>query len=72
MMLQACLGISVDALNFRVVLKSPTLPSGIDRVSIRGLATPTGSVDLTVHRHLGTLTTNVERRSGRLDVVVLD
>jgi glycogen debranching enzyme len=72
MMLQACLGISVDAIHFRVVLRAPALPSGIDRVSIRGLSTPAGSVDLTVHRHLGTLSANVERRSGRLDVVVLD
>jgi glycogen debranching enzyme len=72
MMLQACLGISVDALHSRVVLRAPSLPSGIDRVSIRGLGVGSGTVDLTVHRYLGTLSANVERRSGRLDVVMLN
>ena len=72
MMLQACLGISVDALRSRVVLRSPSLPACIDRVSIRGLTVGSASVDLTVHRYLGTLSANVERRSGRLDVVILN
>jgi glycogen debranching enzyme len=71
MMLQACLGISVDALGHRVVVRAPALPSVIDRVSVRGLRTSEGSVDLAIHRHLGVLSTDVERRSGHLDVALL-
>jgi hypothetical protein len=70
-MLQACLGISVDALGHRVVVRAPALPSVIDRVSLRGLRTSEGSVDLTIHRHLGVLSTDVERRSGHLDLALL-
>ncbi len=71
MMLQACLGLSVDATRSRVVLRSPCLPHGVDHISIRGLAVGFASVDLTVHRYHGTVSANVERRSGRLDVVML-
>jgi glycogen debranching enzyme len=71
MMLQACLGLSMDATRSRVVLRSPSLPHCVERLSIRGLSLGTGSVDLTVNRHGATVGANVERRSGRLDVVIL-
>jgi hypothetical protein len=71
MMLQACLGLSMDATTSRVVLRSPSLPKCVDRLSIRGLTLGSGSVDLTVHRYGSSFSANVERRSGRLDVVIL-
>jgi glycogen debranching enzyme len=71
MMLQACLGLSMDATTSRVVLRSPSLPKCVDRLSIRGLSLGSGSVDLTVHRYGTSFGANVERRSGRVDVVIL-
>jgi glycogen debranching enzyme len=71
MMLQSCLGLSVDAARARLILRSPALPAGINRVSIRSLQIGSATVDLTVHRYLGSVSANVERRTGRLDVVML-
>ena len=71
MMLQACLGLSVDATTSRIVLRSPSLPLCVDHLAIRGLSLGSGSVDLTVHRHGASISASVERRSGRLDVVIL-
>jgi glycogen debranching enzyme len=71
MMLQSCLGLSIDAARARLILRSPTLPRGINRVTIRALQIGAACVDLTVHRYLGSMSANVERRTGRLDVVML-
>jgi glycogen debranching enzyme len=72
MMLQACLGLTVDATRSRVLLRSPCLPRSLERVSIRGISVGTaGDVDLTVTRSGGSVAANVERRSGDLEVVVL-
>lgn len=71
MMLQACLGLTIDGGRCRIVLRSPTLPPGIDRVSIRSLSVGSATVDLTIHRTLGSVSVNVDRRDGRVDIVTL-
>jgi glycogen debranching enzyme len=69
--LQACLGLSVDATKSQVAFRYPQLPPSIERLSIRGLVVGRGSVDLTLHRYSGTVGLNVERRTGRVDVAML-
>jgi glycogen debranching enzyme len=67
-MLQACLGLSVDATRGQVCFRYPQLPPTIERLSIRGLLVGRGTVDLTLHRFSGTVGLNVERRTGKVDV----
>ncbi len=71
MMLQACLGLSVEAAHSRIMLRCPCLPEGVDHVSIRSLGVGSDRVDLTVHRYLGSISAKVDRRAGRLDVVIV-
>jgi glycogen debranching enzyme len=70
-MLQACLGLTIDAASGQIAFRYPQLPPRIERVSIRDLAVGDGSVDLTLYRYSGAVGLNVERRSGKLDVAVL-
>jgi glycogen debranching enzyme len=51
LLLQACLGLEVDALRAQVVLDRPILPPGLDQVMIRRLAVGAARVDLVIERH---------------------
>jgi glycogen debranching enzyme len=70
-MLQACLGLSVDATKNQVAFRYPQLPPSVERLSIRGLMVGRGTVDLTLHRYSGTVGVNVERRTGKVEVALL-
>ncbi|MBB5746793.1 amylo-alpha-1,6-glucosidase [Brevundimonas variabilis] len=50
LMLQASLGLSIDAFERTVQIASPTLPVGIDRLSVTGLAVGDACVDLAFQR----------------------
>ena len=50
MMMQACLGLSIDAARKEVRLVRPTLPNGIDQLTLERLAVGDGVVDLTFQR----------------------
>jgi glycogen debranching enzyme len=72
MMLQACLGVDIDAGSGRIMFRYPQLPEDIEKLAIRGLEVGAGSIDLTVHRQSGTAVgVSVERRTGKVDVSVL-
>jgi len=51
MMLQACLGITINANRGEIVLVDPRLPIGIDRLRVEHLRVGDESVDLTFERH---------------------
>ncbi len=70
MLLEACLGISIDAGKREIRLTHPLLPDAIDEVRIRGLSVADASIDLTLHRYAGSVGVGVERRMGKLEVVV--
>jgi len=71
MMLQACLGLSIDAGLAQVTFHHPQLPASIERLSIRGLAVGEASVDLTLHRGgSGAIGVTVDKRVGKLSVSV--
>jgi glycogen debranching enzyme len=53
MMLQACLGLTIDGWRCEVHVERPRLPAGIERLTIRRLAVGEASVDLTFHRFDG-------------------
>jgi glycogen debranching enzyme len=71
MLTEACLGVSIDAPRRQVILSHPSLPDGLDQLRVRGLRIDDAWVDFTVHRYGGSIGVNVERRSGKLDLVVL-
>jgi glycogen debranching enzyme len=71
MMLQACLGLTIDANLGQITFHYPQLPPSIERISIRGLAVGDGSVDLTLYRYSGAVGLNLDRRSGKIDVLML-
>jgi glycogen debranching enzyme len=69
MMLEACLGVSVDARAQRVVFHNPVLPSFLGDLRIRGLRAGDASVDLVLRRHAEDVTIEIARRSGKLEIV---
>ncbi len=71
MMLQACLGLTIDANLGQITFRYPQLPANLERLAIRGLTVGTGSVDLTLYRYSGAVGLNLDRRSGKIDVSVL-
>lgn len=72
MLLQACLGITIDAAEKRVVVTHPRLPIGIDRLEVRRLRFGEFQIDLTVQRIGERVTAFIERQQGpgvvRMDV----
>ncbi len=72
MLLQACLGISIDGSLGCITFRYPQLPEGIQRLTLRGLEVGSASVDLVLNCTSGAVGVSVERRSGRLDVSVLN
>lgn len=55
LMLQACLGLSIDAARLEVRLVRPTLPAGIDRLDVAGLEVGGRRVDLRFQRLEGSV-----------------
>jgi glycogen debranching enzyme len=72
MLLQACLGISIDASLGSITLRYPRLPPGIEHLALRGLEVGTASVDLALNCTAGVVGVSVERRAGKVDVSVLN
>jgi glycogen debranching enzyme len=73
MMLQACLGIEIDAAEGSVRVSSPRLPPALDRLTIEGIqVNKEGAVDLLVHRLEGRVAVLPGPRSDPGVKVVLD
>jgi glycogen debranching enzyme len=71
LLLQACLGLEIDAPNARLSLQRPELPEGLDRVTIRNLQIGEASVDLVLNRHDRDVGVHLDRREGEVEVVVV-
>jgi glycogen debranching enzyme len=69
-MLQACLGLEVDAQANCVSLRAPRLPAFIDWLSVRDLRVRDGSVDLLLQRYPSNVGVEVARKQGTVDVQV--
>jgi len=70
LLLQSVLGISIDALDRQVVLAHPVVPEGFEEIRVKNLEVGEASVDFTVRRHAGSVSVSVERREGKLDLVI--
>ncbi|MBP7527166.1 MAG: amylo-alpha-1,6-glucosidase [Syntrophorhabdaceae bacterium] len=71
LLLESCLGLSVQGSRRKVVFSNPFLPQSLKEVSIRGLRVGEASIDLLATRHEGDVGINVMRREGSVDVEIL-
>ena len=69
MLLQSCLGLSVESAPSRVVFDKPYLPEGIPQLWIKGLSSGTATVDLFFERVHHDVRIEVTDRQGKLDVL---
>jgi glycogen debranching enzyme len=70
LLLQACLGLRVDAVARRVQLAYALLPEEIDWLQMRNLSAGGAEVDLLLTRHGQDVAVTVMRRQGELEIVV--
>lgn len=68
MLLQACLGLSINGEGAEVEIRNPSLPLGIDRLSIEGLSIGDGAIDLTFERQGARVAVHSNSRGPRLRV----
>ena len=71
MLLQACLGLDVDAVNHRVSFTCAVLPESIESLRIVNLRVGDASVDLLLTQHAHDIGITVQRREGQLEVVAM-
>lgn len=72
LLLQACLGLAIDAPQSSVTLRNPLLPERVDEVTLRRLKVgPAGTLDLSCRRHAGDVAVTVLRRDPGIEVIVI-
>ena len=69
LLIQSCLGLTVQGAHNRVVFTKPALPEGIPHLSIRGLRVGDASVDLLFEREYETVRVQVLEKQGDVEVV---
>jgi glycogen debranching enzyme len=70
MMLEACLGISIDAPNGRLILEQPYLPPAVSQLWIRRLRIGPASVDLFFERRDNAARVEIMEKRGEVEVIV--
>jgi glycogen debranching enzyme len=70
MLLQACLGISIDALARRVVVDRARLPASLGEVAIRDLRVAGAVIDLVCRRKDDDVSVTLDRRDGVVEVMI--
>ena len=71
LLLQACLGLNINAAKREVRLIRPMLPSGVDRMTIEGLEVAGARLNLSLQRHEGGVSVAPDAGSDRSIAVVL-
>jgi len=69
MLLQACLGLEIRAGESRIYLHHSALPEKLQHIRIRNLTVGNASVDLVCERYADSVSVNILRRSGELEIV---
>ena len=70
-LLQACLGLEVDAAGESVRLRQPRLPAFLDWLAVRRLCVGESRLDLVLRRHDSSVAVNLLSREGPADVEVM-
>ena len=71
LLLQAVLGLTIQASRARICFRRPMLPEFLDEVSLRNLRVGKSVVDVTLRRHEREVGVHVTHRDGPADVIVL-
>ena len=71
MLLQACLGLEVRASESRVYMYHSALPEQLQHIRIRNLRVGNATVDLSCERYAETVSVNILRRTGHLEIVAI-
>lgn len=71
MLLQACLGLEIRAGESRIYLHHSALPEKLQLIQIRGIKVGNASVDLACERYADSVSVNILRRSGDVEIVAI-
>ena len=71
MLLQACLGVDIDAPHKRLRFVRPVMPENLDRLHLRDLRIGAATADLLVQRHGRHVEIHVEHSEGELEIMVI-
>ena len=71
LLLQACLGLEIDAPRRQIRLSHPALPPWLDRIEIHDLQVGGATVDLQIRRYPRDVGVSVDRKEGEVEVVVI-
>lgn len=71
LLLESCLGLSVDAPNGQITFAHPVLPHYLDTIEIKNLRVGDAALDLIIHRYPEDVGINVVRREGRITVTTI-
>lgn len=69
LILQSCLGLSIDAKQLRICAHHMALPESIDAVRVRNLKVGNASVDLAFERRAKTVALDILRRDGEVEII---
>ena len=69
LLLQAALGMQLDADHRRITFSRPSLPKRIQRLDLMNMRVADSSVDLRLERHAHDVTISVLRRDGDVEIV---
>ena len=70
-LIQACLGLEIDAAAATVILRRPRLPQFLEWLTVRDLAVGAGKLDLMFRRHDAGVAVSLLRREGEAEVEVM-
>lgn len=71
LLLQAVLGLSIDANREELRFSHAQLPRYLEQVQIKNLQVGTAAVDLLIERHAEDVTLNVLRKQGRVEILMI-
>ena len=71
MLLEACLGLRIEATSRRVSFLRPALPDSIEWIRITNLRVAEGSIDLLLERHPHDVGITFLRRDGDIEIIAV-
>ncbi len=71
LLIQACLGITIEAKERRITFKEPTLPKEIDTLTIRHIKVGDAEIDITLHNHEHDVGITVLAKRGDVEVITI-
>jgi glycogen debranching enzyme len=71
LLLQSCLGLTIDAQRAQIRFNRPVLPASLKRIQLRNLRVGGVSIDLSINRHARDVGINLVRRDGNVEIAVI-